>query len=78
MNWPPGKGRTCTFAVSDESGRWQVTRDAVVMAEFPSRGDAVRAACLDARTEEAQGRRARVIARPGDELVPHYEPHFGI
>lgn len=78
MSWPEGRGRACTFAVSEVDGQWQVAREAVRVGDFHSRGDAVRAACFKARGEEKHGRRARVIAGPGDLLVPHYEPHFGI
>jgi hypothetical protein len=69
---------SCTFKVSDRDGRWQVSRDAVFWGDFLSRGDAVRAACFGARAEEQRGRTSRVIAPPNDELMPHYEPHFGL
>ena len=68
----------CTFRVSVEDGRWQVRRDAVFWGDFLSHGDAVRAACFAARTEERRGRASRVLAPPGDQLVSHYEAHFGL
>ena len=77
MNWPKGLGRACTFSVSDEGGGWQVRRETALVGDFQSRGDAIRAACFKARTEEKAGRRARVVA-PGDQVMPHYEPHFGL
>ena len=66
------------FTVSDKAGSWQVFRDAVAVGDFHSRGDAVRAACFSARAEEKHGRRAQVIASPGDSIMPHYEAHFGL
>jgi len=68
----------CTFRVSDVGGRWQVSRDAVFWGDFLSRGDAVRAACFGARKEELRGRSSRVLAPPADQLMSHYEPHFGL
>lgn len=68
----------CTFQVSDQDGRWRVSRDSVFWGRFHSHGDAVRAACFGARTEEQRGRPARVLAPPHDQLMPHYEPHFGL
>jgi hypothetical protein len=50
----------------------------LMVGRFHTRGDAVRAACFRARSEEKRGRRVRVIAQPGDVLMPHYEPHFGL
>jgi hypothetical protein len=55
-----------------------VFRGAVAVGDFHSRGDAVRAACFSARAEEKHGRRARVIASPGESIMPHYEAHFGL
>jgi len=70
--------RPCTFAVSEELGTWQVRRDTVPVGRFHSRGDAIRAACFRARAEDKAGRRARVIAAPGELLMPHYESHLGL
>ncbi|MDZ4371247.1 MAG: hypothetical protein U1C74_07495 [Phenylobacterium sp.] len=67
-----------TFWVSDKSGAWSVYRGEKMMSVYHSRGDAIRAACFTARYEDKQGRRARVVAMPGDEVMPHYEAHFGI
>jgi hypothetical protein len=53
-----------------------VLRDKVFYGDFLSRGDAVRGACFGARTDEARGRRAQVLADEGKAPLPHYEPHF--
>jgi hypothetical protein len=55
-----------------------VRRDAVFWGDFLSHGDAVRAACFAARNEERRGRASRVLAPPGDQLMSHYEAHFGL
>jgi hypothetical protein len=78
MNRAKGLGRACTFSVSDEGGGWRVLRGTAAVGDFHSRGDAIRAACFKARTAEKSGRRARVVAAPGDQVMPHYEPHFGL
>ena len=78
----PGASRyvkaRCTFRVSDQDGRWRVSRNNILWGHFHSHGDAVRAACFAARTEEQRGRAARVFAPPEDQLMPHYEAHFGL
>lgn len=68
----------CTFRVSDQGGRWRVSRNNVFWGHFHSHGDAVRAACFGARMEEHRGRASRVLAPPEDQLMPHYEAHFGL
>ena len=78
VNWPAGLGPRCTFSVADAGAGWQVRREAELVGNFHSRGDAVRAACCNARAEERRGQRARVVAAPGEQLMPHYEPHFGL
>lgn len=79
MNGRQGLGPDCTFSVSHEVDGWQVTRDAAPLGgHFHSRGDAIRAACFKARQEEKFGSDARVLAQPGDIIMPHYEPHFGL
>lgn len=65
------------YQVSETGGVWHVLRDRAFFGDFPTRGDAVRAACLGARTEEALGRSAQVLALPGNTPLPHHEPHFG-
>lgn len=75
----PGRLRApCTFQVADQDGRWRVFRDEVFWGCFHSHGDAVRAACFGARAAEQRGRSARVLAPPHNQLMPHYEAHFGI
>lgn len=74
--------RRSVLTVSDKSGVWTVYRGAAALSSFHSRGDAVRAACFRARDDEKREKRGRVIAQvvasPGDEIMPHYEPHFGL
>lgn len=67
-----------TFSVSNERGGWQFRHGAVVVGDFHSRGDAVRAACVGARAAERRGHRARVVVAPEGEVMPHFEPHFGL
>jgi hypothetical protein len=67
----------CTFRVWEEIKGWRVSREGRPYGEFQTRGDAVRAACLGARTEDGHGSSAQVLASPGDQHIPHYEPHFG-
>ncbi|MFC3069345.1 hypothetical protein [Phenylobacterium soli] len=67
----------CTFRVRETAGVWRVSRDGALYGEFLTRGDAVRGACFGARSEDSRGRGAEVLAAPGDQRVPHYEPHFG-
>jgi hypothetical protein len=64
-------GRTCTFRTSVRSGVWQVTRDHIFYGDFLTREAAVRSACEAARSFEASGGLARVLAPPGETLVPH-------
>lgn len=74
---PERRGLMCTFHVSQISEAWQVSRDETVYGEFDTRGDAIRAACFGARAQDRHGRGSQVLMMPGDQLVPHYEPHFG-
>jgi hypothetical protein len=67
----------CTFRVLEKSDGWQVLRDARLYGDFHTRGDAVRAACFGARSQDRYGRGSRVLMTPGDRPIPHYEPHFG-
>jgi hypothetical protein len=64
-------GRSCTFRVTKYGGVWQVTRDGVFYGDFLSRPQALRCACDAARTFDASGGVARVIAPPADSVVPH-------
>ena len=66
-----------TFRVWEQSGQWRVSRDGAFYGDFLTRGDAVRAACFGARTQNGYGRTAEVIASPGDQRIPHFDPHFG-
>jgi hypothetical protein len=66
----------CTFRIWEEAKLWQVSRDETPYGEFLTRGDAVRAACFGARTAEGEGKASDVLVAPGDQRVPHYEPHF--
>ena len=65
-----------TYEILKQGGAWHVLRDKVFYGDFLSRGDAVRGACFGARTDEARGRRAQVLADEGKAPLPHYEPHF--
>jgi hypothetical protein len=67
----------CTFRVLQKSEVWQVSRDETFYGEFLTRGDAVRAACFGARAQDRRGRGSRVVMTPGDQRIPHYDPHFG-
>ncbi|HEY8571923.1 hypothetical protein [Phenylobacterium sp.] len=64
-------GRTCTFRASSRSGVWQVTRDHVFYGDYLTREDALRSACDAARTFDAAGGTARVVAPPGESVVLH-------
>jgi hypothetical protein len=66
----------CTFRVRQTSDVWRVSRDGALYGEFLTRGDAVRGACFGARSEDSRGGAAEVLTAPGDQRVPHYEPHF--
>ena len=67
----------CTFRVLQKSAVWQVSRDETLYGEFLTRGDAVRAACFGARTQDRRGPGSQVLMTPGDRPIPHYDPHFG-
>jgi hypothetical protein len=67
----------CTFRVWEQEDGWRVSRDSRPYGEFLTRGDAVRAACFGARTAASQGIPAEVFTPPGNQRIPHYEPHFG-
>lgn len=64
----------CTFRVSVRSGVWSVTRDHVFYGDYLSRTEALRGACSAACSAEALGGTARVLAPPGDTLIPHHDP----
>ena len=53
-------------------GVWQVTRDYVFHGEYASREEAAEGACNAARSLEAAGGAARVLATPGDTPIPHH------
>ena len=65
-----------TFRVSGDGDAWQVRLNDRPYGEFLTRGDAVRGACLGARAADARGANAEVLSAPGEERMPHYEPHF--
>jgi hypothetical protein len=77
MNFAAPRRIGCTFRIRQKSKIWEVSRDEVLYGDFLTRGEAVRAACFGARTQDSHGRPAQVVASPGDELIPHNEPHFG-
>lgn len=77
MNAALRPGTECTFRICQTSAAWQVSRDELFYGEFHTRGDAVRAACFGARAQDRRGRGSQVLMTPGDQRVPHYEPHFG-
>jgi hypothetical protein len=51
-----------------------VTRDYVFHGEYPTREEASEGACNAARALEAGGGAARVLATPGDTVIPHQNP----
>lgn len=77
MNGALRRGPGSTFRVSETSEGWQVTHGETVYGDFGTRGEAVRAACFGARTQDRRGGRSEVRVMPGDEREPPYEPHFG-
>ena len=66
--------RICTFRAGLRGGAWQVTRDYVFHGEYASREEAAEGACNAARSLEAAGGAARVLATPGDTLISHHVP----
>lgn len=64
--------RICTFRAGLRGGVWQVTRDYVFHGEYASREEASEGACNAARSLEAAGGAARVLATPGDTPIPHH------
>ena len=73
---PPLHESLCAFLIAKTAGIWRVSRDGEPFADFATRGDAVRAACFEARTSDAGGHPAQVLASPDKGPLPHYEPHF--
>lgn len=68
---PRSPPRSCTFRVGERASVWFVTKNDVFYGDYLSRGQAIEAACFGARTVEAKGGSARVLAAPGDVLVGH-------
>ena len=64
--------RICTVRAGLRGGVWQVTRDYVFHGEYASREEAAEGACNAARSLEASGGAARVLATPGDTPIPHH------
>ena len=64
--------RICTFRAGLRGGVWQVTRDYVFHGEYASREEAAEGECNAARSLEAAGGAARVLATPGDTPIPHH------
>lgn len=77
MSVAAARGTGCTFRVREKSNVWEVSRDESLYGEFLTRGDAIRAACFGARAQDRRRRGSKVLAAPGDQPIPHYEPHFG-
>lgn len=77
MRSAAARGKGCTFRVHQISDVWQVSRDETLYGKFLTRGDAVRAACFGARAQDRHSPGSQVLMTPGDQRVPHYEPHFG-
>lgn len=67
-------GRSCTFRATRSAGVWHVTRDNVFYGDFLTRRDALRSACEAARSIDAAGGAARVLAPPAETVVPHHLP----
>jgi hypothetical protein len=65
--------RQSTFRTGQRAGVWFVTRDGVFYGDYLSLAQATEAACFGARTVEAQGGTAKVLAGPGDVVVPHHD-----
>ena len=63
-----------TFRAAQRSGVWGVTKNNAFYGDYLSRAEALRGACAGARTAEALGGSARVIAEPGETLIPHQHP----
>lgn len=68
-------GRSCTFRASRRSSVWQVTRDEVFYGDYLTRDEALKSACSAARSFEAVGGTARVLASPGDVVIAHHPTH---
>jgi hypothetical protein len=66
-----GPVRSCTFRVSERAGVWCVTKNNGFYGDYLSRKQATEAAIFGARTVEAQGGTALVLASPGDTPVAH-------
>ncbi|MCR5879136.1 hypothetical protein [Phenylobacterium sp. J367] len=71
MSLLDARPRDCTFRAILRSGVWSVTRDHVFYGDFLTRAEALRQACAAAIAVEALGGTARVLAPPGETLVPH-------
>jgi hypothetical protein len=66
--------RDTTFRTSRRSGMWAVTKNNLFYGDYFSRDQAIRSACYGARTVEATGGVARVLA--GEEIIAHCDPGF--
>lgn len=73
---PLERSRDCTFRAAVRSGVWLVTKNDAFYGDYLSRNQALRSACLGARAVEALGGTARVLAPPGETLVPHNDPNL--
>jgi hypothetical protein len=67
---PPN--RDTTFRTTLRSGMWAVTKNNVFYGDYFSHSQAIRSACYGARTVEATGGVARVLA--GEEVIAHRDP----
>ena len=70
---PRGTSRATRFRVAMRDGVWAVTKNDAFYGDYASRDQAIRGACFGARTVEATGGQAHVLAAPGDEVVDHRE-----
>ena len=65
-----------TFRASLRGGVWEVTRDYVFCGDYLTREEAIDGACKAARSVEASGGSARVMATPSDTVIAHQIPRF--
>ena len=69
--------RNQVFRVTLGPGVWRVSRNGAFFGDYLTRGNAVRAACAEARDEERRGCVAQVFDGPGAVALPHQEPQLG-
>ena len=64
------------FRVTADLTLWKVSRNTHFSGHYHSCGDAVRAACVSARSEDARGHHASVMLMPSGIRIAHNEPYF--